>query len=280
MYCDLHTHSVYSDGTLTPSQLVSEAAGQNLVIALTDHNTAAGLPAFLQEAQLWGVTAVAGVELSTVYEDRELHLLGLFAEPETFSAIDALTARYHRLKQDSVRAMVERLRRDGYAIDYDAICQSTPNGNLNRAHIASALVDKRYVNSTKDALRTLLREGGGYYEPPERLPISEALHFLREICTVPVLAHPLKELAPDALRQILPQLQRDGLLGMEVQHTSYDRQTADTALSIAAEFGLLPSGGSDFHGAAKPGVALGSGKGNVAVPIRYYEDLLQKKQQL
>ena len=238
------------------------------------------LPEFLREARLRGVTAVAGVELSTVWNDTELHLLGLFLDPAAFDRVTQLTEHYHRLKRQSVRVMVERLRHDGYEIDYAQLCQATPNGNLNRAHVAAALFEKNYVNSVKETFSTLLRTNGPYYTPPERLPIGDALAFLREIRAVPVLAHPLKDLSADALRRLLPQLKQAGLLGMEVQHSSYDRPTADLAAQLAADFDLLPGGGSDYHGTMKPGVQMGIGTGRVSVPKAYYDALLEAKQRL
>lgn len=273
MRCDLHIHSNYSDGTYTVTQILQEAKRLGLTVALTDHNTIAGVPVFLQEAKRLGVTAVAGTELSTVYEEKELHLLGLFIPQKAFGQVDALTGSFLLKKEQSNIALVERLRAAGYLLDFDAIKARNATGNVNRAMIAAALVEKGYVSSVKEAFKQLLGHSKGFYIPPERLDLFEGIAFLKSIGAVPVLAHPLLDLEEDDLRQLLPKAIAAGLVGMEVQHSSYDDDKIALATAIATEFQLLPSGGSDFHGQNKPDVQLGIGKGNLDIPLQYYEQL-------
>ena len=280
MYCDLHTHSVFSDGSFTPAQIVAEAKRKGLAVALTDHNTVSGLPEFLTEAEKLGVTAVPGIEFSTVYQGKELHLLGLFVEPEHYGTLEQVAMKYHGLKEQSNRDLVMRLRDAGYAISYDAIRQRNPNGNINRAHIAAELHRNGYVQSVQEAFATLLGEEHGYYVPCQRLGIIEAIGLLHSCRAVPVLAHPLKDLSEAALRGALPELAEAGLAGMETQHSSYTGEDIALAEEIAAGFGLLPSGGSDFHGLVKPDVRLGTGKGNLQIPMEVYEALLHCKQHM
>lgn len=270
MYCDLHTHSTYSDGTFSPAQLISEAKKLGLTVALTDHNTVSGLPAFMAEAERQGVTAVPGIELSTVYDKKELHLLGLFIAPEYYAAVEQLAKENLRLKQISNAALVEKLRTAGYRIDYDAIQRQNPNGNTNRAHIAAALMEMGYVESIREAFDTLLNEGNGFYEPLRRLQLTDGIRFLRQIHALPILAHPLKDLSESALRALLPEAINAGLLGIETHHSAYSREQTRLAAQIAEEFHLLPSGGSDFHGTIKPQVHLGC----PPVPLEFYEKLL------
>ncbi len=276
MNCDLHNHSVYSDGTLTPAQLVSEAKKRDLVIALTDHNTTAGLPEFVDEAQRQGVTAVPGIELSTQYDGRELHLLGLFVRPEHYALLEGICRDFYKKKEVCDRRLTERLKKAGYEVDYDETRRRYPNGNTNRAHIAADLVEKGYVASVKEAFATLLKSGNGFYEPPERLGLMEGVHLLKGIGAVPVLAHPLQELTEGALRALLPQAIEAGLVGMEVMHSSYSNEKIALAMAIAEEFFLEKSGGSDFHGQTKPTVQMGIGEGNLSIPREYYENLLKK----
>lgn len=283
MPIDLHVHSTHSDGSLTPAAIIAEAKRLRLTaVALTDHNTVAGLPGFMTEAKRHGVTAVAGTELSTVYGGREIHLLGLFISPDRYADIEALMKDYHIRKDQSNRALVSRLNRSGYVIDYTEIQHKNPNGNINRAIIAKELLEKGYVTSVKEAFDTLLAEGLGYYIPPERLDFLDAILFLRSIGAVPVWAHPLQYMDETAVREILPLAVKAGLVGMEVQHSSYTAETVVIAKALADEFGLLPSGGSDFHGAAKPDVRLGVGRKNPEapwlpnIPDSYYERLRAK----
>lgn len=273
MNCDLHNHSVYSDGTLTPAQLITEAKKRDLVIALTDHNTTAGLPEFMAEAQRQGVTAVPGIELSTQYDGRELHLLGLFVQPEHYALLEGICRDFYKKKEVCDRLLVQRLRAAGYQVDYEEICRRYPNGNTNRAHIAADLVEKGYVASVKEAFATLLKSGNGFYEPPERLELMEGIHLLKRIGALPVLAHPLQELTEGALRALLPQAMEAGLVGVEVMHSTYSDEKIVLAVQIAEEFGLAKSGGSDFHGQTKPTVQMGIGEGNLCIPVEYFEKL-------
>ncbi len=284
MPIDLHLHSTHSDGTLTPAEIISEAKRLGLsAVALTDHNTVSGLPDFLSEADKQGVTAVAGTELSTVYQDREIHLLGLFIPAEHFPAVTALMQDYRARKSQSNRDLVARLTAGGYPIDYAEVERKNPGGNINRALIAKELMAKGYVTSVKEAFDTLLGEGMGYYIPPKRLDFFDAIRFLRSIHTIPVWAHPLQYMDEPTVRAILPLAVEAGLVGMEVQHSSYDDATIARAKAIADEFGLLYSGGSDFHGAVKPDVKLGVGSREGTkpnMPDEYYEKLREKARAL
>ena len=284
MPIDLHIHSTHSDGTLTPAEIISKAKSLGLsAVALTDHNTVSGLWDFLNEAEKQGVTAVAGTELSTVYQGQEIHLLGLFIPTEAFAAVTALTEDYLTRKEQSNRDLVARLAADGYRVDYNAIRASTPDGNVNRALIAKALLAGGYVPSVKAAFHTLLGEGMGYYTPPTRPDFFDTIRFLRSIRAVPVWAHPLQYMEEATVRQALPEAVEAGLVGMEVMHSSYDEATIVRAKALAHEFGLLCSGGSDFHGAVKPDVYMGVGSREGTspnIPDGYYPALRARAEAL
>lgn len=280
MYCDLHTHSHFSDGTYAPAWLISQAKEQNLAIALTDHNTAAGLPEFLAEAEKQGVRAIAGIEFSTACQGIELHLVGLFVAPEHFAYLESVAEDFHRRKAEANREMVRRLNAAGYAINYEALLAKTLTGNINRAHMANALVEQGYMSTPQEAFEKLLDENLPIYVSCERLETAEAVRILRSIQAVPILAHPLQELTEERLRSILPQLIEAGLIGLETHHSSYDDAAIAQATAIAAEFGLLSSGGSDYHGAAKPDIRLGAGKGNLHIPVSFLDALEEAKMKL
>jgi len=277
MRCDLHTHSIYSDGSFSPKEIVAEAKRLGLTVALTDHNTVSGLAEFLEEAKRQGVTAVPGIEISTDYRGKELHLLGLFVETQYYDRLEQVMKKYHALKEASNKDLVERLNEAGYLIDYETVKKSVPEGNVNRAHIATALVEKGYVKSVREAFQTILKEGAGFYVPPARLGLLDGIRLLREMKAIPILAHPLQELGEQELRQLLAEATEAGLIGMETQHSSYDEEKLALAAQVAGEFSLLESGGSDFHGIPKPDVFLGTGKGNLSVSGQVYENLLKKK---
>ena len=274
MNCDLHMHSLFSDGTYTPAEIVAEAKKIGLgVIALTDHNTVAGLPDFIREAEQQDMMAIGGVELSTVHEGNEYHLLGLFIAPEHYQSVERLAKEFHVLKEISNIETIERLNDAGYMISYADVRKKNPTGNVNRAHIATELMEKGYVESVSHAFRELLSDGGGFYVPPQRLQLIDAILFLREIKAVPVLAHPLQDADEATIRNLLPAAVEAGLIGLETRHSSFDKATIETAEKIAADFNLLPSGGSDFHGKTKPNIHMGTGKGDLVVPMEYYHKL-------
>lgn len=280
MNCDLHTHTNHSDGSSTVSELVRGAKERELIIALTDHNTVTGLPEFIAEAEQLGVTAVGGTELSTVYKGEEFHLLGLFIDAEYYEAVESLCREYHLLKEKSNIDLVEKLCRAGYVIDYSSVKARNLKGNVNRAHIAAELIKEGYVSSIPEAFDRLLDEKCGFYIPPRRLELTEAIGFLRDIKALPVLAHPLKDIDDVKLRRILPELVGAGLVGIETMHSSYSDEKIALSKEIAKDFGLLESGGSDFHGSIKPGVMLGVGRGNLDIPDMVYEKLLNYRRKI
>lgn len=281
MNCDLHTHSIYSDGTFTPAEIIAEAKRLGLdAVALTDHNTIAGLPEFMEEARRQGVTAVGGVELSTDFEGKEFHLLGLFIAPEYYKDVENLAKEYHVLKEISNIETVERLNDAGYDIHYSEIRKQNPTGNINRAHMAAELMKKGYVKSINEAFNTMLSDTAGFYIPLPRLSLTEAVGFLRRINAVPVIAHPLNDTDEKSLREMLPELIDAGLMGIEVMHSMYSEATQNTAVRIAEDFSLLLSGGSDFHGKTKPDILLATGRGTLSIPEEIYYKLYEARLQI
>lgn len=267
LFCDLHTHSTFSDGTDTPTALVTLAEERGLgAIALTDHNTVAGLPEFLAAAEGKNVRAVAGTEFSTDYNGTELHILGLFLKPEHFDAITALLEDYRNRKEQSNIDLVSKLNAAGYAIDYDSIKNSTPEGQVNRALIAAELTRLGYTESIQSAFKQLLKPQCGFYTPPERFSPFETIRFIKSIGAVAVLAHPFLNLKEAELRDFLAEAVPCGLDAMETLYSTYDAETTAIAQKVADDFGLLHSGGSDYHGGNKPHIQMGIGQGDLAVP--------------
>ncbi len=257
--CDLHTHSCFSDGTCTPAELLELAAGAGLsALALTDHNTAAGLPDFLEAAKNHPLQPIPGVEISAEYGETELHILGLFLSPDHFDSVTAFLRPFLLRKEESNLQLVQALGKAGYRLDYGEILRDHPQGTVNRATIAAALLEKGYIGSIREGFQTLLSKKGGYYVPPERPDALGAIDFLRSIRAVPVLAHPFLNLKTEtALRAFLQEAVSHGLAGMETLYPAFSPEATALARTLAREFGLAESGGSDFHGAAKPHIPLG-----------------------
>lgn len=288
--CDLHTHTHFSDGSFAPEALYALAAAKGLgAIALTDHNTVDGLPSFLQAARTYTAThasapiPVPGVELSTEYttikgRTVELHILALFLAEEDFAAVRSFTEDYTRDKAIAIRRMLDALRADGYQLDDSEWLSLSANGNLNRAHVAAALQRHGYVSDIKDTIFRMLAAGGRYYTPPRRPSAVDALDFIDSLGAVSVLAHPYLSMTPDEVEAFLPEALTHGLCAMETRYDTYDEATTALAIATAARFGLRESGGSDFHGDLKPGVALGSGRHGLQVPMAIYEGLAEASQ--
>ena len=273
--CDLHTHSRYSDGTASPREIVTQAASLGLAaVALTDHNTVAGLPVFMQAAAAQGVRAIPGVEISTGYDGRELHIVGLFVTPETYDRITDFLSVINIRKEASNRRLIDALAGVGFPLDYEAI-RKQHKGNINRAVIAAEMLEKGYISEINAAFKGVLSARNGVYVPPERIPAFEAIAFLRSIGAVPVLAHPYLNMTQEKLEVFLPEARKHGLIAMETRYSTYTPETTEAAIRTAARFGLLESGGSDYHGGNKPDIALGSGRGSLCVPADLI-DLLER----
>lgn len=270
MTCDLHTHSIFSDGSDTPEQIIDSAIELSLsAVALCDHNTVDGLPAFLSAAEGKEIEAIPGAEFSVDHGDIELHLLGLFLPVSSFPQINQLLEEAKQRKLQSNLDLIYDLNRAGYRVDFETIQSSTPNGNFNRAHIARALTDLAYTASMEEAFETLLSQVNGFYKPPQRINFWDMLDFLTNIGAVPVLAHPFLQLDAAQLTALLPQAKERGLAGMECAYPLYDKATTALALELAGKFDLKYSGGSDYHGNKKPDIALGTGKANLKIPYEW-----------
>lgn len=273
--CDLHTHSTSSDGSLSPTELIRQAERIGLdAIALCDHNTVAGLPEFLRAAEGSPVEAVAGCEFSSEYMDMDLHIVGLMISTDRFSQVSAMLEEIQQRKEQSNLDLVANLAADGYVIDYPALRAQAGDGFINRANIAQALVEKGYVPTVKDAFSQLLSAKGKYYTPPKRPSSFEVIDFIKSIGAVAVLAHPFLNFKEEsALRPFLEEAVKHGLDAMETVYSSYSDETTALARKLAAEYSLKESGGSDFHGTAKPTISLGIGKGNLKVPTEFLRKL-------
>lgn len=274
--CDLHTHSIYSDGTKTPGEIIEEGVRLGLsAVALTDHNTVRGLADFAAAAKGRKIKCVPGVEISTDDMGRDVHIVGLFLREECYEALENFMEEANQRKNESTRKMIEALKKDGYRVDYDEIL-STHAGRINRAVVAAELLKKGYISQIKDAFRTLLREYGPYYTPPERISAVAAVEFLASLGAVSVLAHPYLTFKEDQVRAFLKKAEPHGLTAMETRYSTYTEEVNRLASETAREFGLLESGGSDDHGGNKPHIQMGSGMGGLFVPHAFYKKLAER----
>jgi 3',5'-nucleoside bisphosphate phosphatase len=270
---DLHTHSTASDGSLSPSELVATAAKKGLVaVALTDHDTLAGLPEAREAGAALGVEVISGVELSVADGDQGIHILGLFLPDRPGPLADALTYLRNR-RHNRNHLILDKLRQLGIKIDYDAVT-ALAQGAVGRPHIAQAMLSTGAVTSFKEAFTRYLGSHGRAYVPKDKLPVEQAFALLRAEGALTILAHPyILGLTGPILAETLARYQRAGLDGIEALYTEHSQAQTLEYLALARRFGLAVSGGSDFHGAAKPEVELGRGRGTLRVDITILDAL-------
>lgn len=281
-YCDLHTHSRYSDGTCEPQEIIDLAEEIGLsAVALTDHNTVEGLPEFLAAAEGKRVRAIAGVEFSTLYGEIEceLHILALFVSPKHFDEVTALARKPHEDKERSNLELLEALRGIGINLDYEKMKAST-KGTVNRAHFAAEMVAQGYVKTNNEAFDGVLHPDRGYYRAPKRLDAFETIAFIKSIGAVAILAHPLMHLNEKELNAFLEKARNYGLDGIETEYSEFSPVQTEQAKRAAERFGLLQSGGSDFHGKNKKHISLGTGVWGLQVPMSFAEALEKRAKEI
>ena len=258
---DLHTHSTYSDGTKSPTELVDLAHKNNLrAIALTDHDTTAGINQAMQHGQTLGVEVISGVEVSADHNGLPMHILGY-----NFNHDDPLLQKRLKILQDARHQrnlqIFEKLRELGFDIGIDEI-PPTP-GQTGRPHIARLLIDKKIVKNMDQAFTKLLRRGSAAYVQCFRMKAEEVISMIQDAGGLAFLAHPT---ANDRQMKTVPQLLADlrelGLNGLELNYPTHTPKTVKKLRNLGEKLGLLFSGGSDFHGDGKPHIKLGgSAKG-------------------
>ncbi len=272
---DLHMHSSASDGSDTPSELAEKCSRAGLkAAALSDHDTVSGVPEFLEAAKKYAFEAIPGVEISTRLYDKELHMIGLFIDPTSGELEKALSKlRNGRLERNHL--IIQKLRFAGYNIAEEDVFKAAKGESVGRPHIAQILVAKGYFKSVQDVFCTCLKKGAKFYVPRYYLNPSESIRVIHESGGIAIWAHPLHGARGERayLRKFIRKLQPCGLDGMETYYSSFTGEQQRLALSQAAEFGLLCSGGSDYHGKNRPGTELGTGGGNLHVPYALVEKM-------
>ncbi|MFQ5948379.1 MAG: PHP domain-containing protein, partial [Acidimicrobiia bacterium] len=266
MAVDLHTHSSFSDGSDTPSELVAKAVEMGLTaLALTDHDTVDGIEAARAAAD--GTTAlIPGIELSVDWSGSPLHMLVYYLEPGR----GPLQDRLQELKEgrhDRNERIVARLRDLGIDITLDEVRKEAGEGVAGRPHIARVLVLKSVVPHLPAAFEQYLRRGRPAYQERVRLQPEEAISLARASGALPVVAHPhtMESNAGD-FSAALAELAEIGLIGIECHYAEYGPEHRDQLAAKARSLGLIPTGGSDYHGTYKPAIELGRGRGDLVVP--------------
>ncbi len=278
-FIDLHSHTNESDGSLTPAELVALAKRTGLAaLAITDHDTFAGYEEAVPFAREAGLDLVRGIELNSrlnLANDRDhryVHLLAYFPSREPSAQFDDWLNGEREDRRNRNRKLVDSLRSRGVDITLQEV-EARGKSLTGRPHFARILIEKGYARDSEDAFRRYLGEHAPSYVQRESQTTEEAIGIIRAGGGIPVVAHPVRlSMARDLERDTLLQLKPAGLLGLEVYHSEHPPQTQAYYRQLAEELDLFPTGGSDFHGVAKPDVRLGTGsRHNVHVPIEFLQ---------
>jgi predicted metal-dependent phosphoesterase TrpH len=277
LYIDLHIHSTASDGSLSPREIIKVAEQVPLrAMAITDHDTIDGSAEALQHGKSSDVEILSGVEISADFEAGAMHLLGYLFRLDDVHLRQALDV-VQKSRAERNLQIIQRLQDLGIDIDYDEVSAASGGGQVGRPHFAGVLVQKGVVQNIDDAFITFLRKGGPAYVERYRLSPPEAIKVIRKAGGVPVLGHPstLNAKTEAELDKIIAGLKGVGLQGVEAYYPSHGPVRTALYERLARHHGLLVTGGSDFHGAAKSGVQIGFGRGDLRIPYRLVEELKQ-----
>lgn len=275
---DLHVHSTASDGSLTPRQVVMQAKADGLrAIALTDHDTVAGLDEALAAGREFGLEVIPGIEISAHHEPGSMHILGYFIDHYA----DGLQQQLTILQQARAARnpnIIAKLQALGVAITMAEVEAMAGGGQLGRPHIAQVLVRKGYARDFQDAFDRFIGNHAPAYVKKFRFPPAEAIKMIREAGGLAVLAHPftLEYGSPQQLYAILQELKSYGLAGVEVFYPEHTPEQQELYQRLAAALELLPTGGSDYHGEIKPQVQLGQVGQGRHLPYEILERLRQR----
>ena len=256
---DLHLHTTFSDGMLTPRALVRLCADRGLrVIAVTDHDSTEGIDeAMSVAAELEGLTVIVGIELSTDVPDGEIHVLGYYVDHRD-PAFQRTLSGFRDGRAERGRRMVDKLAGLGVKVSWERVKELSDGGAIGRPHIAQAMVEGGYIEYPRDAFDKYIGRDGPAYVERARLAPVEAVRTLAENGALPVMAHPTYSMAgsgPDEvakLRRTLSELKEAGLVGMEVHYGAYTPEQVEFLATTASELGLVACGGSDYHASGNP----------------------------
>ena len=278
---DLHVHSTESDGTFTPTELVAEAKKCGLsAFALTDHDTCAGVEKAMPLALKEGIEFIPGIELSTDYRGKEVHIVGLYIDIHN-GTLRKKTAEYQKCRLERNALMVEALQKEGFPITMEALIKENPDCVITRANIARFLFSHGYIKSIQEAFDQYIGDHCRCYVGRLKVPAAEAVALIKKAGGTAILAHPLLyHLSSENLQKMITELKTAGLDGLEAIYSSNSAGDERRMKQLALKNNLLISGGSDFHGTNKPDITLGTGRGHLYVPYSVLSEIKRSRNML
>lgn len=283
MICDFHVHSTWSDGTFTPRELAEEAHRVGVgCFALTDHDDLAGIAEATSRGAELGVEVVPGVEISVNEEDgaRQMHVLGLAIDPDE-AGLRRCLAELQQARRSRLTRILDKLAGLGVELPTDAFAHLPEGSAVGRPHVARALVDAGHCSDEDDAFVRYLRRGRPAYVASAGVTAPEAIRAIHAAGGVAALAHPPLSIGADAaggLEAFVERLVRLGIDGLEVWHPGHQPRTRRRLRKLVRHFELVATGGSDFHGDSRPGVAMGRGRGSIDVDERTLDAIRERAQ--
>lgn len=272
-FIDLHTHSNCSDGSMTPTELVAHAAERGLkAIALSDHDTVAGIDEALEAGKRYGVEIVPAIEFS-VQSDTETHILGFYIDHKCERLKEAFE-NINKVRWQRTVNTCENLQRLGFDVSMEEALRIAPSGLIGRAHFARILMEKGYTKSVKEGFEKYLANGRPAYDGTQYLTAEMAVKLIEDIGGVSFVAHPhLIRLSDESLREFLIMLKGYGLCGIEGYYNEYTPEMQEYFHNLARELGLEISGGTDYHAKMKPHIEIGIGQDNMQIPYSVLEKI-------
>lgn len=267
-YIDLHVHSSASDGSLTPEEVVELAKRAGLAsFALTDHDTVEGVERALNHAaKVKDIEVIPGTELSCYYNDREIHIVGLFINHKDETFLNELQ-KLEQAREARNEKMVQNFVDAGIPITLEELKHGNPNSVITRAHFARVLIEKGICKDKNEVFDKYLGIGCPFYLPKPKVTPEHVISLINQAGGIAILAHPYSyKLSKTEIEHMLDDLIPAGLSGMECYYSTYDDGQMQELRNIAHAKNLLISGGSDFHGTVKPDISIGTGHGNLRIP--------------
>ena len=274
---DLHVHSNKSDGSYTPSELVEYALEKGLsAFALTDHDTTDGIDEALKAAEGKPIEVIPGIEFSSEYEGRDIHILGLYIDHKS----EYFKRRLINFKNGRIirnKEMCKRLTEHGMPVTYEELTAEFPDSTITRGHYAKYLLNHGYTKSLKEAFDRYIGDNGPCFVPRKKITPMRAVEIILKAGGIPILAHPvLYRMSSKRLDKLTAKLKTMGLAGIEAVYSTYSASDERDIRALAAKYDLCISGGSDFHGSTKPGLDLATGYGKLFIPEEILTNLKKK----
>ncbi len=270
---DLHTHSTCSDGSMSPRELVRHAAEKGIsAIALSDHDSVAGVKDAMDEGKKVGVEVVPAIEFS-VQSATETHILGYYIDIDHPLLKEALEGVMDARNRRTLNTC-QKLNDLGFNVTMEEAYAIAPSGLIGRAHFARIMMEKGYISSVKEGFDKWLGVGKPAYDSSQALTARQAVELIKNIGGYSYVAHPhLIRISDDELRAFLTDLKKYGLCGIEGYYNEYTPEMQEKFQSMAKELGLKISGGTDFHAKMKPHIEIGIGQGNMKIPYSVLEKI-------